>query len=182
MSFFATWPDSWRIIRNILEREDVRILPDLWYERAEPQYHNALSEGLRDLLTVYRRAFIIERGESIALAGMVRQDDGPRTGMYRIDLTRLAEGLALTLPGCYQLEGLKRLSSGAISLPRRFMDHETGKPQPPSDGVRLLYDRVCGVIRKDCRKIRPGKRSAWVGSEGARLIAEGEAAIVDREM
>jgi hypothetical protein len=48
--FFGTWEDTWLTLQFILDCGDIRLVPHIWYKRADYRTYNVLSPALKELL------------------------------------------------------------------------------------------------------------------------------------
>jgi hypothetical protein len=168
-SFVGTWADSWIVLSAILDRGDIAIIPDLKYEKPEPIFVSVMDQALQQMVKERRRVFLWCRAFSIFPPYMLRIDGGPNAGKYSVYLPEGGPVLELTLPACYESEGIANLAPGTLSFPRRTLNPETGRWGKASsellEGFKDIRDRI-----KRCLVRSKSVAGIWIGPDAERLV------------
>ncbi|HXK58855.1 MAG TPA: hypothetical protein PLP42_03080 [Acidobacteriota bacterium] len=175
-NFWASWEDSWSILRGFVEGRDVLLIPDRWYETPEAEVFRSVTEEVKNLLSNRRRLYIFSADAELRARYFERQEIGPRRGMYRFHAA-LGESLDLTLPACYQEGSVTRLASGILTYPGEVFDWRSEQWRKPREELRNLYTQMCAVIKSYCLRRRVGQHSIFVGQNAVRLVEARQATL-----
>ncbi len=174
--FWGNWEDSWSVLRDFVERQDIVVIPDRWYEMPKAEMFRNITEEVKKLLSDRRRMFILSGNTELRAQSFEQQEIGPRRGMYRFHAA-LGEALDLTLPACYQEGSVTRLASGTLTYPREVFDWTSEQWRKPREELRNLYTQMCAVIKSHCLRRRVGQQSILVGKNAVRLVEAKEATL-----
>jgi len=179
LDFLGTWNDSWAVLEAILARGDATLIPDLWYDEAKPLFFAAVDETLKGLLRERRRVYIWCKAFSKFPPGLEQQGSGRKAGKFFVRLPLSGPGLELTLPACFEAEGLVNLNFGSLSYAKETFNPETGRWERPSSQLKAGYgdvrSRLCGHVLNQ-------ESGVWTGLDAAHLLNAGRARIVRQQM
>jgi hypothetical protein len=176
--FLGTWNDSWGVLEAILARGDATLIPDLWYEEAKPLVFAAVDETLKGLLHQRRRVYVWSTAFSKFPPGLERQGSGPKAGKYFVRLSLGGPGLELTLPACFEAEGLINLNFGSLSYAKETFNPETGRWEKPSSQLKAGYDDVRSRL---CSHVLKRESGVWTGLDATHLLNTGRARIAPQQ-
>jgi hypothetical protein len=174
--FIGTWNDSWATIDTILTRSGTTLIPDLWYDTPSPLLFDALDESLKSLLLQRRRLYIWCTEFSRHPPVLEKQGSGPNAGKFFLRLTLGGPGLELTLPACFELQGIVNLNFGNLSYARETFNPESGRWEKPSSQLKAGYANIRTLL---CEKVLRQDNRIWMGPEAMHLLREGHAKIVE---
>ena len=175
-SFLGTWDDSWRIVGSILERGDISLIPDLNYDDPKPAYISALNEEVKELLKRRPNLFLWSTQFSLFPPCMVRMAGGAAAGKYFLSLSRDGPGLELTLPGCYEADGVLNLACGTLSYQRLTFNSQTGRWEKPTLELQAGYKEITKTIKRHLVRHKFHK-PIWTGRDALTLIERGTARV-----
>lgn len=175
--FLGTWTDSWAVLEAILKRGDATLIPDLWYEEPTPLAFVTVDETLKGLLRQRRRVYIWCTQFSKFPPHLEQQGSGPRAGKFFVRLPLSGPGLELTLPACFEAEGLINLNFGSLSYSKETLNPQSGKWERASSQLKAGYRDVRSRLCRYALKLENG---IWTGLDAAQLLNTGRAKLADR--
>ncbi len=175
-NFIGTWNDSWAVIEAILTRGETTLIPDLWYETSIPLSFHELDESLKSLLRQRRRVYIWCKAFSPFPPVLERQESGPNAGKYFVRLALGGPGLELTLPACFEAQGVVNLNFGSLSYARETFNPETRQWDKPSLELKAGYADVRAHLREHVLR---QESDVWAGPDAIQLLRKGRAKMVN---
>jgi len=91
---------------------------------------------------------------------------------------KLPSGLQLTLPACFEIDGVIHLNSGALTCHQEVFNHETLKWERTENMRLQLYDVCRSNLLKQLKKLVVGKKPIKIGCDALELVSSGKAKIV----
>jgi hypothetical protein len=174
--FLGSWNDSWDIVAAILENKDLRLVPDLRYDKPEPLFATALDDSLKAMLLDRGNGFLWSTRFSRYPPVMGRIEGGEAAGKYTVSLTRGGPYLRLGLPFCYEEGGVINLAAGSLYYPSWFLNPEATVSEKASPELRAGFKDVKAVIRRHLVRLK-SRPDIWSGREASRLVEGGRARV-----
>jgi hypothetical protein len=179
-SFVGTWNDSWTILDAILQGDGLSLIPDLNYVNPEPTYSKVLNDRLKAMLLERRHLFIWGAAFSLFPPLIKRIDEGIKAGKYFVSATEGGPVLELTLPACYEGQGILNLGPGTLFCPRKTFDPATNIGHNPSVELRAGFREVRNRMKRSLVRYKPCPE-IWIGQEAIGLLEQGKAMITGFE-
>jgi hypothetical protein len=178
-NFYGSRRDWLSILESILASTSALVICDAWYDTKDIQFFEHANEMLLTQLQKKRNCFLISRSLSNdAHLGFVQQKLGPKKGKFRIDVQRLPSGLQLTLPACFEENGMTLLNSGVLVCHQEVFNHANLKWER-TESVRLqLYDECRVNLVRQLKKLVLGKNTIKIGPDALELVSFGKAKII----
>ena len=202
--FYGTWNDDWRILGQVAAGTGARLIPDKWYETKQPEIYTELTEELKRDLMKKRGVFVCPSDAPLYPdCGLVQQTEGIMRGRYSVRHRELGDSLDLTLPSCFEKDGMLRLGNGSLFLAPQYYHHVTSSWERPAESLKVFYQEVRRILKRNLLQIQtpeslrdryrevqrilkrnlPQMREQtppskiWIGADAKRLLDAGEAAI-----
>jgi hypothetical protein len=179
--FYGTWKDDWQILSQVVAGTNARLIPDKWYEAKQPEIYTELADELKRELTKKRRVFVSPSDAPLyPQCGLVQQQRGIMSGWYRVEHRELGDSLALTLPSCFEKDGMLWLGGGSLFLAPEYYNHDRAEWGRPSESLKDFYLTVRRILEKNLQRFDAPRSKIWIGSEAKKMLETGAASISDR--
>jgi hypothetical protein len=187
--YLGTWQDSWAILNAILEPGDVRLIPDLkylksrpnfrYYTKPEPLIFTSLNDELKEIMLVRRAGFLFSDKFSRSPPWFDSIEiDGQK--QYYVRSSCGGPCLDLTLPACYEAEGLLKLASAHLYYARHTWNPATEVWEPPSLELRAGYKEILNRMKRHLVRHR-FHMDIWTGRDALQLLQHNKARITGFE-
>lgn len=175
--FIGAWTDSWQILNIILKRGDIALIPDFFYRTREPLFVTTLDERLKNMLMERRRVFLWSRHWSRFPPCLEPHPAKEMEGTYYVEFTKGGPLLDLSLPACYETDGVVNLAAGRLVLQRLYFNPDTSQWHHPSEEFKARFREVRSLIKTALVRHKIRNVAIWMGREALAMVQAGKAKV-----
>lgn len=172
--YLGSWQDSQGIVGGLLRRPGTRLLVDDWYTKPIPTCIDVPPRDARQLVQEWRSIFITGADFSPFPPQFSKVENGEV--LYRIRGNEGGPCLRLTLPACYEQDGMIYLAHGMFYYYREYLNPNTKAWEPPSPEVKAAYKEILRLIKQHLVRHK-FHTPIWIGRDALRLLQEDKARI-----
>jgi hypothetical protein len=176
--FYGNWEDSWQVVESILLNKNIKVLPDMWYDKPVPKYFTKLNEELKQLLLKKRRLYLSHYEVSIYRPIFEICEKGIMIGKYSVSSNWGGPFLDLTLPGVFDIEGVIQLGPGTLTYPKLVQNPQTMGWEDTGPAIREAYKEICDVIKKVMIRQKRNSKNFLIGADGLNVMKTKDVYIV----
>jgi hypothetical protein len=164
------------MLTGILERDDIRLVPDLRYEKPNALFLTELDDRSWKMFKERRNLFIWSTKFSATPPAFLQIDGGPETGKYLIDETGGGPSLRLVFPACYREKGKVNLASGMLSYQVQTRNPATDKWEKATPELKQGFKEILAIVKKHLVRCKTYP-DIWIGQDGEHLHEMNQAII-----
>lgn len=175
--FLGSDKDTFELIENILQNENLYLIPDMCYKTPEPQYFKTFNGELQEILTKYRICYLTSPDFSSAPPTFMKLDKGSELGNFIVDPNTGGPFLTLYLPPCFPGKKDLNLAYGVLSYSSFTRDFLKEEFVQPSLQIKTAYKALKNQIKKLLVHHTIESQKVWIGKHALHLLEIGKARI-----